>query len=238
MLEQCDVINLIEKAQKGDNDAKTSLLENNSPLIKSIIRRYRNKGVEYDDLYQLGSIGLLKAIKNFSPEFGVKFSTYAVPMITGEIKRYLRDDGYVKVSRSTKTLACKISYFADQIKNIEGRSPTVEEIAKHFAIEPQEVIFAMDSSKIPVSIYDKGDDEQGQALFEKLTDGDATDDTIDKMIIKDSILKLDERERKIIILRYYRDKTQSEVAKELSVSQVQISRLETKIIEKLRAGFK
>lgn len=238
MLEQSEVLNLIAKAQKGDNDAKACLLENNSPLIKSILRRYRNKGVEYDDLYQLGCIGLLKAIKNFSSDFGVKFSTYAVPMIMGEIKRYLRDDGYIKVSRSTKTLACKISYYIDGIKNNEGRSPTIEEIAEKFSIEPQEVVFTMDSSKLPVSIYDKGDDEQGQALFERLTEGDSTDDTIDKMIIKDSIRKLDERERKIIVMRYYKDKTQSEVAKELCVSQVQISRLETKIIEKLRAGFK
>lgn len=238
MLEQSEVRKLIAQAQNGDNEAKSALLEHNSPLIKSILRRYRNKGVEYDDLYQLGCIGLLKAIKNFSPNFDVKFSTYAVPMIMGEIKRYLRDDGYIKVSRSTKTLACKISYFVDSIKNSEGRSPTVEEIAQKFGIDPQEVVFTMDSSKIPISIYDKGDDEQGQALFEKLTDGDATDDTIDKMIIKDSIEKLDEREKKIIIMRYYKDKTQSEVAKELCVSQVQISRLETKIIEKLRAGFK
>lgn len=238
MLEQSEVLRLIGLAQNGDNDAKATLLEHNSPLIKSILRRYRNKGVEYDDLYQLGCIGLLKAIKNFSAEFGVKFSTYAVPMIMGEIKRYLRDDGYIKVSRSTKTLACKIAYFVDGIKNTEGRSPTIEEIAANFGMEPQEVVFTMDSSKQPVSIYDKGDDDQGQALFEKLTDGDETDATIDKMIIKESIKKLDERERKIIIMRYYKDKTQSEVAKELNVSQVQISRLETKIIEKLRAGFK
>lgn len=238
MLEQNEAIELIQKAQNGDNLAKSVLVENNSPLIKSILRRYKNKGVEYDDLYQLGCIGLLKAIKNFSTEFGVKFSTYAVPMIMGEIKRYLRDDGYVKVSRTTKTMSCKISYYIDSIKNSEDRSPSIEEIAQKFGIEPQEVVFTMDSSKIPVSIYDKGDDEQGQSIYEKLTDGDPTDATIDKMLIKDSIEKLDERERKIVYMRYYKDKTQSEVAKELNVSQVQVSRLETKIIEKLRESFK
>ena len=115
MLEQNEAIELIQKAQNGDNLAKSVLVENNSPLIKSILRRYKNKGVEYDDLYQLGCIGLLKAIKNFSTEFGVKFSTYAVPMIMGEIKRYLRDDGYVKVSRTTKTMSCKIAYYIDSI---------------------------------------------------------------------------------------------------------------------------
>lgn len=238
MLEQNEAIELIQKAQNGDNLAKSVLVENNSPLIKSILRRYKNKGVEYDDLYQLGCIGLLKAIKNFSTEFGVKFSTYAVPMIMGEIKRYLRDDGYVKVSRTTKTMSCKIAYYVDSIKNSEGRSPSIEEIAQKFGIEPQEVVFTMDSSKIPVSIYDKGDDEQGQSIYEKLTDGDPTDATIDKMLIKDSIEKLDERERKIVYMRYYKDKTQSEVAKVLNVSQVQVSRLETKIIEKLRESFK
>ena len=238
MLEQNEAFELIRKAQSGDENAKSVLVENNSPLIKSILRRYKNKGVEYDDLYQLGCIGLLKAIKNFSTEFGVKFSTYVVPMIKGEIKRYLRDDGYIKVSRTTKTLSCKIAYYIDSVKNSEGRSPSVDEIAERFGIEPQEVVFTIDSSKIPVSIYDKGDDEQGQAIFEKLTDGDQTDSTIEKMLIKESISKLDEREKKIVLLRYYKDKTQSEVAKVLNVSQVQVSRLETKIIEKLRESFK
>ncbi len=238
MLEQNEAFELIRKAQSGDENAKSVLVENNSPLIKSILRRYKNKGVEYDDLYQLGCIGLLKAIKNFSTEFGVKFSTYAVPMIMGEIKRYLRDDGYIKVSRTTKALSCKIAYYIDSVKNSEGRSPSVDEIAERFGIEPQEVVFTIDSSKMPVSIYDKGDDEQGQAIFEKLTDGDQTDSTIEKMLIKESISKLDEREKKIVLLRYYKDKTQSEVAKVLNVSQVQVSRLETKIIEKLRESFK
>lgn len=237
MPEQSEVLKTIERAQAGDKEASAALLENNSPLIKSIVRRYRNRGVEYDDLYQLGSIGLLKAIKNFSAEFGVKFSTYAVPMITGEIKRYLRDDGYIKVSRSTRATAYKIAQYVDEVKNSEGRSPTVDEIAVRFGLEPQEVVFAMDAVKQPVSIFDKGDDDQGQALYERLTDGDETDDAIDKMMIREFIGRLDERERKIIMLRYYKDRTQSEVAKELNVSQVQISRLETKIIEKLRSDF-
>ncbi|MBR2988829.1 MAG: sigma-70 family RNA polymerase sigma factor, partial [Clostridia bacterium] len=193
--------------------------------------------VEYDDLYQLGSIGLLKAIKNFSSDFGVKFSTYAVPMIAGEIKRHLRDDGYIKVSRSTKSLAVKIAYYIDKVKNDENRSPSVDEIAKEFKIEPSEVVFAIDSTKIPLSLYNKGDDEQGQALFEKITLGDETDSEIDKIVIRDAIASLPERERKIIFLRYYRDRTQSEVAKVLNVSQVQISRLESKIIKKLRESF-
>ena len=236
-MEQEVTVKLVQLAQNGDVNAKGELFKANSPLIKSIVRRYKNKGVEYDDLYQLGSIGLLKAIKNFSSDFGVKFSTYAVPMIAGEIKRHLRDDGFIKVSRSTKSLAVKISYFVDKIKNDENRSPSVEEIAKEFSIEPSEVVFAIDSAKIPLSLYNKGDDEQGQALFEKITLGDETDNEIDKMVIRDVISSLPERERKIIFLRYYRDRTQSEVAKVLNVSQVQISRIESKIIKKIKENF-
>lgn len=237
LAESFEVLELIRLAQGGDNDAKTELTKRNTPLIKSILRRYKNKGVEYDDLYQLGCIGLLKAMKNFSPDFDVKFSTYAVPMIAGEIKRYLRDDGYVKVSRSTKALAAKISYYIEKVKNTEGRTPAIDELARYFLLDAQEIVFAMDSNKMPVSIYDKGDDEEGQSVCDKLTKGDETDDTIDKIIIKDGIKNLDERERKIIILRYYKDKTQSEVAKVLNVSQVQVSRLESKILSKLRSSF-
>lgn len=237
MLEQDEVIKLIQMAQKGDESAKARLIEHNSPLIKSVIRRYRNKGVEYDDLYQLGCIGFLKAIKNFSLEFNVKFSTYAVPMIAGEVKRFIRDDGYIKVSRSTKTLANRIAYFIEAYKKNGAESPTVDVIAKEFSIEPQDVVFTMDSSKFPVSIYEKNDDEHSQSLLEKLATNDSTDDNIDRMILRDVIRELDEREKKIIILRYYRDKTQSEVARALNVSQVQISRLETKIIEKIRSVF-
>ncbi len=238
LAEQEEVLSLIKRAQAGDDEAKTILTVRNSPLVKSVLRRYRNKGVEYDDLYQLGCIGLLKAIKNFTPEYDVKFSTYAVPMIMGEIKRYLRDDGYIKVSRATKALSCKITYFVEKVKSSENRSPTVDEIAEHFGLEAQEVVFAMESSKLPISIYDKGDDEQEQSIDEKLSDGDKSEQIIDNIIVKNGIRRLSERERKIILLRYYKDKTQSEVARELNVSQVQISRLESKIIEKLRAEFK
>ena len=190
--------------------------------------------MEYEDLYQLGSIGFLKAIKNFSPDFGVKFSTYAVPMVAGEVKRFLRDDGYIKVSRSTKSLAAKIAYFTQTYKNENRTSPKIEEIAAAFGIEAQEVVFAMDSAKFPISIYDKSDDEHSQSIFEKLASDETSDDNLDKIILKDIIEKLDEREKKIIVLRYFRDKTQSEVARVLKVSQVQVSRLESKILDKLK----
>lgn len=228
---------LIKQAQEGSEQAKSALIEQNSPLIKSVIRRYRNKGVDYDDLYQLGCIGFLKAIRNFSADFGVKFSTYAVPMIAGEVKRFLRDDGYIKVSRSVKSLAGKIAYFVESYKNTHNDSPDIQTIARELGVEPQEAAFALDSAKFPVSLYDKADDEHSQSLMDKIASKETVEDNIDKIVLKDAIAGLDEREKKIILLRYYRDKTQSEVARVLNVSQVQISRLENKILEKLKRTF-
>jgi RNA polymerase sporulation-specific sigma factor len=237
LLEQSVTQELISKAQDGNNEAKTELIEQNSPLIKSVIRRYRNKGVDYEDLYQLGCIGFLKAIRNFSDSFGVKFSTYAVPMIAGEVKRFLRDDGYIKVSRSVKSLASKINYYIEDYKNKNGDSPSIETIAEEFGIDAQEAVFVLDSAKFPVSLYDKTDDENNRTLMDKLASKETVEDNLDRIVLKDAIQSLDEREKKIILLRYYRDKTQSEVARVLNVSQVQISRLENKILEKLKRGF-
>ncbi len=235
MLSNEENIRLILLSQQGDEAAKTTLINEHSPLIKSIVRHYKNKGVEYEDLYQLGCVGFLKALKNFSTEFNVRFSTYAVPMIAGEIKRYLRDDGYIKISRSTKTLAAKIAYYVRDYKAKNCASPTVEQIAEEFKLDAQEVVFAMDSSKFPISLYEKSEDENNLSLIDKVAAKENVDDNIDKILLRDAISALSERDKKIIILRYYRDKTQSEVAHVLNVSQVQVSRLESKIIEKLKA---
>lgn len=237
MPEQSVTLELIEKAQQGDEKAKSELIEKNSPLIKSVIRRYRNKGVDYEDLYQLGCMGFLKAIRNFSAQFGVKFSTYAVPMIAGEVKRFMRDDGYIKVSRSVKSLAGKISYFIESYKNSHNDSPSIETIAAHFGIDAQEAVFVLDSAKFPVSLYEQSDDEHSQSLLEKIASKETVEDNLDKIVLKDAISALDEREKKIIVLRYFRDKTQSEVARVLHVSQVQVSRLENKILDKLKTAI-
>jgi RNA polymerase sporulation-specific sigma factor len=237
LLEQSEVLKLVSDAQNGSESAKTKLIEENSPLIKSVIRRFKNRGVEYEDLYQLGCIGFLKAIRNFQGEFGVKFSTYAVPMIAGEVKRFIRDDGYIKISRATKSLAGKINYFIEKFKAINQISPDVETIAKEFNIEAQEVVFTLDSLKVPLSLYEKTDDDGNGQLLDKIAAKENTDDKIDRIILNDIIQDLPEREKKIILLRYYRDKTQSEVAEALNVSQVQISRLETKILNKIRTAF-
>lgn len=235
-METEQTLTLIEAAQRGDKNAGETLLVQNSPLIKSIIRRYRNKGIEYDDLYQLGCVGFIKAIKNFSASFGVRFSTYAVPMIAGEVKRFLRDDGPIKVSRGTKSTAIKINRFIDEYKGKTGESPTVETIAKQFGIEAQEVVFIMDSGKYPVSIYDSGEDGS-RSVLERLHSSENDDDKLDRMLLKTILSELSPRERKIILLRYFADKTQSEVARVLNVSQVQISRLENKILSRIRERY-
>ena len=161
MLEHEETMRLIEEAQNGDEKAKTRLLDENMPLIKSIVRRYRNTAIEYEDLIQLGSLGLYKAIMHFNKEFGVRFSTYAVPMICGEIKRQIRDDGPIKVSRATKALALLITKYIDEFRAENGKEPTIEEIGEHFKIDTFEVVFTMDSAKMPVSLYEKFDDESG-----------------------------------------------------------------------------
>lgn len=235
-MEKEETLNLIKAAQGGDKSASEQLLTLNSPLIKSVIRRYKNKGVEYDDLYQLGCVGFIKAVKNFSTEYEVRFSTYAVPMIAGEVKRFLRDDGPVKVSRGTKSAAIKIARFVDEYKRDHGESPTVDKIAKQFDLEPQEAVFIMDSCKYPVSIYDSNDDNS-KSLIDKLQTSEYEDEKLDKMMLKKIINELSPRDKKIILLRYFADKTQSEVARVLSVSQVQISRLESKILGRIRSEY-
>jgi RNA polymerase sporulation-specific sigma factor len=232
LLSNEDILKLIEKAQNGEIEAKAEILKHNTPLIKSIVRRYTNKQVEYDDLMQLGTLGLIKAINNFDTSFNVKFSTYAVPMIAGEIKRFIRDDGAIKVSRSMKNMSMKFNTFIENYRQEYKKEPTVEEIAQAFNMEKEEVVITMESSHYPISIYQENDD--GLSLVDRLSAKGSLDDTIDKMLLKDLISKLDERDKKIIMLRYFRDKTQSEIAMELGVSQVQVSRLEGKIIELLR----
>lgn len=240
MLSHDETMELLGKAKEGDENAKETLLTENRPLIKSLIRRYAGRGVEYEDLMQIASVGLLKAIANFNGDYNVRFSTYAVPMILGEVKRFIRDDGSVKISRSVKTLSGKISRYVEQQRQIEGKDPSVSEIAGYFGAEESEVVFAMDSQKEPVSLYEKTDDgdEQGSALIDRIGDGFREERLINGVVLKSLISGLTPREKKIVLLRFYRDMTQSEIAVRLGVSQVQVSRLENKIISKLRDGMK
>ena len=238
MVNGLDTLSLIKRAQDNDNVAKQLLIEKNSPLIKSVIRRYKDKGIEYDDLYQLGSLGFLKAVINFNDEFNVKFSTYAVPMIAGEVKRYLRDNGIIKVSRSVKALSIQIGKYVDEYYNKYEHSPSIDEIAEKFSITVQEAVFAMESNKMPISLYKQVGDSDGNKelmLIDKIEDENSIDNELDKMLLYNAIKDLNPRDKKIIIMRYFRDMTQSEIAKLLGVSQVQVSRLENRILKEIKS---
>lgn len=236
MLDLEKTLQYVALAQNGNQEAKTILIQENSPLIKSVIKRFRDKGIEYDDLYQIGCIGFLKAIKNFKPEFDVKFSTYVVPMVIGEIKRFMRDDGAVKVSRALKTLNMQINRYIDEYTGKHQQKPSIEHLAKHFKVDEQEVIMAMDSAKMPVSLYAPIEEDDSTLSVIDRVEMEQSDksDLLENIALKDMIKRLDERDRKIILLRYFYDKTQSEIANELHISQVQVSRLENKILENLR----
>lgn len=236
MLVYEEMLALIRQAKTGDDRAKERLLSENVSLIKCIVKRYLNKGVEYDDLFQLASLGFLKAISGFDESFGVRFSTYAVPMIAGEIKRFMRDDGSVKVSRSLKQTAKEMNAYIEKQTLEDGKQPSVSEVAAHFGMDESEAVFVLGSSKMPISIYAGSEYKDGKEreLIEVLPAVDMQESMIDNLVLKGAIDELPERERKIIILRYYRDMTQSEVAKKIGVSQVQVSRLENKIIKSFR----
>lgn len=236
MLDDKTTVAYIRRAKEGDQVAKESLIEHNVSLVKCIVKRYLGKGVEYDDLFQIGCMGFLKAIAGFDESFGVKFSTYAVPMIAGEIKRFMRDDGSVKVSRTMKQTAKEINLFIEEYLAEHGKQPSVKEIAQKFGLEESETVFVMGSSKMPLSLYGGAEYKDGKEreLIETLPAADDQEEMIERMLLKGAIEALPERERKIIVLRYFRDMTQSEVAEKIGVSQVQVSRIESKIIKEFR----
>lgn len=236
MLGHEETLALIKRAQAGEESAKERLVEENLPLVRSVVKRFKGR-LEYDDLMQLGAMGFLKAVAGFDEGFGVRFSTYAVPMIMGEIKRFLRDDGAVKVSRWAKTLAGRIAAYTDERLKNNLPEPTVEELAEKFDCEAGDVVFALDTGRFVVSLNEAGE-EDGTPLGDRLVGAEAPEEDIDGLMLRDNIKNLPDRERKLIILRYFRDKTQSEVAAELGVSQVQVSRLENKILSKMRENMR
>lgn len=236
MLSDEETLRLIRAAKEGDAGAKEALLSANVSLLKSIVRRYLGKGVEFDDLFQLAGMGLLKAIAGFDERFGVRFSTYAVPMIAGEIKRFMRDDGSVKVSRALKGAARSMARYAEEYAAAHGCAPTVGQIAEQFGMDESEAAFVLGSSRMPVSIYEQaeGKDDKAPELLERLPAADDQDDMIERIQLRDAIEGLPEREKKIIMLRYFRDMTQSEVAEVIGVSQVQISRIESRVVSEMK----
>ena len=232
MLDEKSTIEYVRLAKTGDSAAKETLINENVSLVKCIVKRYLGKGVDYDDLFQIACMGFLKAITGFDESFGVKFSTYAVPMIAGEIKRFMRDDGSVKVSRAMKQTAKEINLFIEEYTLQQGVAPAVAVIAEKFNMDEAETVFVMGSSKMPLSLREKDGNER--ELIETLPAKDDQDDWLDKMLLRGAIDTLCERDKKIIVLRYFRDMTQSEVAEKIGVSQVQVSRIENRIIKEFR----
>ena len=229
---------LITKAQQGDEKATERLIKENSGLIWSVVKKFTGRGYEADDLYQIGAIGLLKCIRKFDMSYEVKFSTYAVPMIIGEIKRFLRDDGMIKVSRPMKELAGKARYMQEALTNRLGRQPTLSELANEVGASVEDLIVAMESSLEVESLY--ATIHQGDSgpiyLIDKLNSNKG-DDTVDMIALKQIIGLLKPKERQVIWLRYFQDKTQTEVAREIGVSQVQVSRIEKKVLQTIRENM-
>lgn len=235
VLKHEEALKLIKAAQSGNEEAKETLIVRNTALVKSIVKKFLNRGVEFDDLMQIGSLGLVKAVLGYDPSYEVRFSTYAVPMIAGEIKRFLRDDGIIKVSRSLREKSFEIFNMKERMKDELQREPTIEELAGRLEMSAEDIVFAVEAVRSPVSIFEPAfEDESSKTLLIDTMSEDSSGDMIDKILLKELIQQLDPKERQLIMLRYYSDKTQMEIAEILGVSQVQVSRLITKIINKLK----
>lgn len=224
---------LIAKSQSGDQDAAQALVEENSGLIWSVAKRFMGRGSEPDDLYQLGCLGFIKAVDGFDLQYGTQFSTYAVPKIAGEIRRFLRDDGAIKVSRTLKEQATTIKSTRNRLTNALGREPTIQEISRQTGLTPEEIALAETATAGTESIQRETGDE-GFSLENVLTDTESEERMVERIALKQALDRLPERESMVIRLRYYHSLTQERIAKVLQVSQVQVSRIEKKAIEKLR----
>ena len=232
------VAELIKKSQAGDRQARDKLIADNLGLVYSVVARFAGRGHDREELVQIGSIGLIKAIDKFDTGYEVKFSTYAVPLITGEIKRFIRDDGLVKVSRTLKENGSRVKYARERLLKSLGREPTLEEVALEAALTTEEVILAMEAGARVESIYQSVYQSDGNEIYlvDQLADekGDEQEKLLDRLLVKQLLKSLPEMERTLITLRYFRDKTQTEVAGLLGISQVQVSRMEKKILLGLR----
>lgn len=237
LLKNEEMIKLIKQAQAGNNHAREKLINCNLKLVFNLVKRFQNRGYELEDLFQIGCIGLIKAIDKFDFSYEVKFSTYAVPMIIGEIRRFLRDDQPIKVSRSVKETAYKIQKVRELLVNQSGREPSVSEIAEKLGIPREEIITAIEAAQYPTSIYETlhQDNNDPVYLLDQLGDRRFTElSWVDHIELKDLLFKLPERERQILHWRFFEDKTQTNIANRLGLSQVQISRLERQALNKLK----
>lgn len=229
---------LIEKARAGEKEAREVLIEQNLGLVHHIVKRFLGRGYEAEDLFQIGVIGLIKAIDKFDTEYQVKFSTYAVPLISGEIKRFIRDDGMIKISRSLKENGIKIRHARESLAGKLGREPSVDEVAEEVSLAVEDVVLALEANVQVESIYKSVYQNDGNEIFmvDQLADktGSAHEEVLNNLLIHQLLDSLEKEEQKLIILRYYQNKTQTEVAKMLGISQVQVSRMEKRILLGMR----
>lgn len=231
------IMELIKRSQEGDKGARDKLVQDNLGLVKSIIRRFAGRGHDMEDLFQIGTIGLIKAIDKFDLSFDVKFSTYAVPMITGEVKRFLRDDGMIKVSRSLKEIANKVRITKDSLNGTLNREPTLEEIAHELNMDREDIVMALEAvgevESLQKTIYQG--DGSAISLMDKIEeDKNPNEELLNHLVLQQLMDKLEEKEKTIIYMRYFLEKTQAEVAKKLEISQVQVSRIEKKTLLRMR----
>jgi len=236
VLKEDKKLELIKKAHNGDRNARDEMIQGNLKLVLSVIQRFSNRGEPLDDLFQVGCMGLIKAIDNFNTDLQVRFSTYAVPMIIGEVRRYLRDNNSVRVSRSLRDTAYKAIQVREKLSNELNREPRVEEIAKELDMSKEDVVIALEAIVEPVSLYEPVYNEGGDAIYvmDQIGDRNTPDSWMDEIMIKDSIKKLSQREKNILNLRFMLGKTQTEVAKEIGISQAQVSRLEKSALKRIK----
>ena len=236
VLKESEKIELLKKARQGDKQARDELIKGNLRLVLSVIQRFQNRGESMDDLFQVGVIGLIKAIDNFNLDLNVKFSTYAVPMCIGEIRRYLRDDSPIRVSRSMKDTAYKAMQVKEELINKNKKEPSVDEIAKALNMEKSEVVLALEAIVDPISLYEPVYNDGGDTIYvmDQVGDNNTDGDWIDEIMIKDELKNLEPREKNILYLRFMQGKTQMEVAKEVGISQAQVSRLEKTALKRIK----
>ena len=233
-------IQLISLAHQGDKEARDALVEENVGLIWSIVRRFAGRGCETEDLFQIGSIGLMKAIDKFDTAFDVKFSTYAVPMIMGEIKRFLRDDGIIKVSRSIREMGIRVSASRQKLSGTLGREPTLEELAEDVGASREEVAVSLEAGAQGESLYAPaaGGEETNLSLLDRVGgENGGQEEALNRLVLRELLGTLEKKERDLIVRRYFYDQTQTKIAEALGISQVQVSRMEKRILKKMREGF-
>ena len=236
VLKEDKKLELIIRAHNGDRSARDEMIQGNLKLVLSVIQRFSNRGEPLDDLFQVGCMGLIKAIDNFNTDLQVKFSTYAVPMIIGEVRRYLRDNNSVRVSRSLRDTAYKAIQVRERLSNELNREPKVEEIARELDMSKEEVVIALEAIVEPVSLYEPVYNDGGDAIYvmDQIGDKNTPDSWMDEIMVRDQIKKLSQREKNILNLRFMLGKTQTEVAKEIGISQAQVSRLEKGALKKIK----